>query len=42
VEAGRDRCRRLYAQSQARLEKLPEPLARALGPVFESLTERIR
>lgn len=42
VEAGRDRCRRLYAQSQMRLEKLPEPLALALGPVFESLTERIR
>lgn len=42
VEAGRKTCRELYDQSLGHLEKLPGPLARSLGPVFESLTERIR
>jgi geranylgeranyl pyrophosphate synthase len=42
VEAGREHCRRLYTESRTRLAQLPAPLARTLGPVFESLTERIR
>lgn len=42
VGAGRECCRRLYAESQSRLGRLPLPLAEALGPVFESLTKRIR
>lgn len=42
IEAGRDRCRQLYRASLAELEKLPAPLAAALGPVFESLAGRNR
>lgn len=42
VEAGRQTCRELYDQSLTHLARLPKPLAAALGPVFESLTDRIR
>lgn len=42
IEAGRERCRELYRSSLVQLERLPRPLAAALGPVFESLASRSR